>query len=240
MTDESEQLERLLSELHDGHLTEAQLAEARRAIAEDSNAAAAAHGYQRLDAVLQDWQVVSPGMDWEAFARQVSGRVADEMEERDADESTKLAAVDRLIEGSVEPLPAVDWDGLKSRISKAVHEEAAEEARPSTEPLQTWRRVVGWTGRVAVPLAAAAAVAIFFWGPWTSGPPGPDPSAGSIVMVSLEMPDSVGRVTVTFAQEPPANVSEPSPPIMGTAIAVGRPTGDGTVFEEQLDDACFY
>ncbi len=240
MTDESEQLERLLSELHDGHLADEQLADARRAIAEDPDAAATVRGYERLDGVLQDWQVVSPGMDWEAFARQVSSRVADEAEERDADESAKLAAVDRLIGDSVEPLPAVDWDVLKSRISRAVHEEAAEAARPSIKPSQSWRRVVGWTGRVAVPLAAAAAVVFLVWGPWMGGPPGPGVSAGPIVMVSLEMPDSVGQISVTFAEEPADGDYDVPPLVMGTAIAVGPSTGNNTTFEEPMDEAYFY
>ena len=251
----TEQLERLLSERRDGNLTAEVLVEVDRAIATDPDAAAAARQYARLDKLLACWRRPPADVDWPTLARQTAERVSAAADQ----------GVDQLLEHWAGPVPEVDWDALKSRISKAVHAEAARAGRRAAPAMQRWRRAANWAARVAVPLAAAAAIAILVWRPMTPTTRtglGAGVTVGPIVLVSLEGPGLAGSVSVAFEGRPAngavsANKPEWVPeggiqfiaPTMteqlaeadgGVAIAVGLASMEHSDAEEATDEAWLY
>ena len=270
----TEQVERLLSERPDGALTAEESAEVRRAIAGDSRAAAAARQYERLHRLLADWRALPADVDWEAFRLAASARVAGEAVGARRDSRTsdgRLAAtqrgaanvagdaVDRLVRRAAGDVPAVDWVALKSRISAAVQREALQTRHEGQVVPARWRRAMTWTGRVGLPLAAAAAIALLVWLPQTGG----DRSRGRadglkspIVVVSLEAPQSEGQVTVTFEGMPTggagraeigvrfdetAATAAPESPAGGMAIVVRSSAGAaGGGAAESFDDSPLY
>ena len=223
----NEQLERQISERRSGELTAAQLAEIERAIAADPVVAAAARQYERLDRLLGCWRKLPDHVDWEAFARQTAARVSAEA----ADEG-----VDGLLERWAGPMPEVNWGALKSRISGAVAEEAAGAHRQAATAASRWRRAANWA-RVAVPLAAAAAIALLVWWPGSASVPrGPGAAGRPIILVSLDAPGESGKVTVTFeGGEAPAGAAEPEwvtsggIKYVGPAEAETAPSSGGSV-----------
>jgi hypothetical protein len=148
-------------------------------------------------------------------------------------------AVDDLVTRAAEPLPEVDWDAFKARVSAAVRQEAATSAVPAQGAQYRWRRGAAWALRVGSPLAAAAVIAFAVWGPWADQPlvQGPRVGGRPLVVVSLERPDSAGRVSVTLDVVPVAFVDESVPPRGGVAIAIG-PAGMEEL--DLLDQAIFY
>jgi hypothetical protein len=246
--DESDQLERLLSEAPDGELTPGERAEVRRALAADPAAEATARAYEHLNDLLAGWRALPDAFDWEEFARQAADHVSRAAAGQGSEASGRpealearpgIEAVDRLVDDWAVPVPEVDWDALKSRISAAVREEVARAEQERVGAPLRWRRAARWGARVGAPLAAAAAIAILVWWPRTELPivPVGGDSAGPCVVVSLEMPESVGRISVTFEEGPAAVVEGSAPPAMGVAIAVSSPTAE---LQDTADEALFY
>jgi len=243
MTQRSEQLERLLSERLDGDLTADQLTELQGALSENPEAAATARQYERLNDLLAGWRALPGDIDWQEYARRLAGGVAKDVIEpsQSAAQETQGDPVDGLIQEWAKPLPDVDWDGLRSRISAAVREETAVTTARAAGSRKRWRRTAAWAVTIGTPLAAAALIAIVAWLPRTDLPitSGGGGSVQSVVVVSFEMPDSTGRIAVTFDEAPMADTGEtpvPQPP-GGVAIAIGPSTAE---HGETIDEALFY
>ncbi|MBN2561771.1 MAG: hypothetical protein JXQ75_12655 [Phycisphaerae bacterium] len=260
--DRSEQLERLLSEHQDGTLTADELARVRRALSDDGDAADAARRYARLNDLLAGWRALPEDVDWRTFTRQVADRVI----ENAADHTTptpgqttaalsqigavsarrepppRVQGIDRLLEDWAAPLPEVDWRALKSRISASIREEAARTCRGSTRKRPGWHQAASWVARVGLPLAAAAAIAIVVWWPRTEIPvvPAIGDSDGPIVLVSLDLPEPVGQVSVTFEEVPPDEAPGEQPLVGGVAIGVSRSSAEYAHYEEPMDEALLY
>ncbi len=263
MTDKAEQLERLLSEHLDDNLAPIQLADLQQALAEDPAAAASARGYARLSDLLASWRSLPGDIDWKAHARRLAGQtsssdVAPALAPADRpafDTAVQAAltgkrsqpgsrdqeheAVDRLIQDSVGPVPQVDWDGLKSRISAAVGQEAAAQTVRPASPRKRWRSAGARIGMVGGPLAAAAVIAFAVWGPQTAGPiaPGRINPTEPMVVVSLQMPEFAGQVSVAFEEGPAGQIDGSDSLPGGTAIAIGPPR-HGEL--QTIDEALFY
>ena len=254
MNQGSEQLERLIAERLDGTLTAEESARLDRVLAADPAAAAMARRYERLRMVLSGWRTLRRDIDWEALAARIARRVAEDAEQN------KDAAVDDLVRTAVPPMPEVDWDQFRARVSSAVRRDAASRAGDSSRDREAdagvrvlrrrWRRTATWIATVGAPLAAAAVIAIAVWWPG-AGSQLASPRAMSVaprVMVSLEDPTTTGRVAISFDQTPPGGYVEPSAPAEdadvdrpavsgGLVIAVESPV---TEFSESADDALFY
>jgi hypothetical protein len=256
MNQGSEQLERLIAERLDGSLTAEQRARLDLALAEDPEAAAMARQYQCLRTLLRGWRTLHRDIDWEALAARIAQRVAESVEQK------KDAAVDDMVREAVAPMPEVDWDQFKARVSSAVRHEAAIGAGAADEvpdrnadvgvraARRRWRRTATWFATVGAPLAAAAAIAIAVWWPGTASQIAP-PSVMSVapmVFVALDVPQASGRVAISFDQAAPAGYTD-QPSSSGEA-AVDRPAGggglaiavDSTAAEplESVDEAMFY
>jgi hypothetical protein len=198
----SEQLEQLLSERLDGTLTAEELTEVQRTVAGDPKAAATLQQYERLHGLLANWRSLPANVDWKAFAAATSAGVSKEERLAATQRGASSAAdddVDRLVRRAAGDMPEVDWAALKSGISAAVQREAEQTRRETVVVSAPWRRVMSWTGRVGLPLAAAAAIALLVWLPQTGdhGRRGAD-SKSPLVLVSLDAPTSGGRVSVSF------------------------------------------
>lgn len=226
MNEKSEQLEALLSRCLDDDLTAEEQARIRRAIAEDSEAATTAKRYERLNQILRSYRPLPGGLDWRVFFQNVSDRID---EARSAEESAKLDnALDDSLENWTKPLPDIDWDAFKARVSAAVHQEAAAtHATAARRPA-----MVRWFA----PLAAAAAIALtVWWYPWTETEVD-DPSR-SIVVVALDMPTDDRQISISFDETPVDPGQGDDFPVGSSAIAVGPgriETGDA------FDEAYFY
>jgi hypothetical protein len=249
-----EQLERLIAERLDGTLTAEESARLDRALAADPAAAAMARQYERLRLVLSGWRTLRRDIDWEALAASIARRVAEDAEQ------SKDAAVDDLVRGAVPPMPEVDWDRFKTRVSSAVRRDAASRAGESSEAQKAdagvrvlrrrWRRTVTWVATVGAPLAAAAAIAIAVWWPGTASQlssPHAMPVA-PMVVVALDVPTATGRVAISYDQAQPGGYVEPSAPDAdggvdqaavggGLAIAIESSAAEPS---ESADDALFY
>jgi hypothetical protein len=263
MTDQAEQLERLLSEQPDGDLEPGRLAELRRTLAEDPTAADTARRYTLLNDLLASWRALPGNIDWKAHARKLAGQTsrneADRAPERghqpEADNGLKVVpagagsrpgsqdrepeAVDRLIQNWAGPVPQVDWEGLRSRISAAVGQEAAAQVVGSAGSRRRWRPWFARIGMVGGPLAAAAVIAFAVWGPQTVGPvvPGSVGTAEPLIVVSFLMPEFAGHVSVAFEEGPAGQIEAPDSPPGGVAIAIGPPRNG---VRETIDEALFY
>jgi hypothetical protein len=249
-----QQLERLIAERLDGILTADEQARLDCALAADPAAAAMARQYERLRLVLSGWRTLQRDIDWESLAASIARRVAEDVGRK------QDAAVDDLVRGSVPPMPEVDWDRFKTRVSSAVRREAASKAGDSAQvekvdagvrvSRRRWRRTATWMATVGAPLAAAAAIAVVIWWPGASSQlssPHAVPVA-PMVVVALDMPTATGRVAISFDQAPPGGYVEPSAPAAdggvdqpagggGMAIAVDS---SGSEFSDSVDEAIFY
>ncbi|MFH1417364.1 MAG: hypothetical protein ABII12_03650 [Planctomycetota bacterium] len=271
MSEESEHLERLLSERPDGIAGADEQAESDRIIAEDPESAESSRRYERLQRMLDGWRPLRHDVDWDAFKLAVSERVTEAAEKEAsavldvridaaageaATEMTgprldKVAreyeAVEELVEEWAGSVPEVDWAGFKHRVSQAVREEAARLGRDAIlegaaeiekdSARRRWRKVSLRLASIGAPLAAAAAIAIFVLWPHGSDVTGPILGGGAskIVLVSLDVPGSAGRISITF-DEAPAGVEEVLPE-GGVAMAITPRNSDAV---EPLDEAFFY
>jgi hypothetical protein len=248
-----EQLERLIAERLDGTLTAEEQARLDRALAGDPAAAVTARRYECLHKLLSGWRTLHRDIDWEAFAAKIARRVAEDVEQE------KDAAVDHLVRESA-PMPEVDWDRFKARVSSAVRREAASIAGATAPdpaaavqiratPLR-WRRTAKWLATVGAPLAAAAAIVIAVWWPGAGhsiAPPHVLPAA-PMVFVSLDVPQAAGRIAIQFEETPPGGAGEEYAPasdgVADQPVAVGGMViaVDSSAAEplESADEALFY
>ncbi len=259
MTQRTDQLEELLSRNGDGDLTVDEQAQLHRLMADDPAAAADGRAYERLNGALKGFRRLPEGLDFRAFAGEVKARVAEQAaidasaeldraidpdaEGGDPSASREasgprfnkavqaLEAVDDLVLEAVGPVPDVDWDAFKTRVSTAVRKEAA--AQTPSRTAHRWPRAVGWFA----PMAAAAAVAMLVW--WPSGPATPDTDGGSSLTVAfaVDMPDQGGRVEVSFDESGGAPAVQPAAAPGGSAIAIAPPQA---AIADRVDDAYFY
>lgn len=223
MTDPREQLESLLSRQGDGDLTTAERAEIRRAVERDPSVAAELKRYEKLGALLASWRPVPANVDWASFRQGVSESI----------ESNELASVDAAVKGALGPMPAVDWNAFRTRVSSAVRAEArgaAARGHGSSD--------LSGMAKWLVPFAAAAAIAIAFFRSGGGPLPVTPPNSGdqpTIVLVSLDIPEANGRVSIAF-DETPAPEPEDKP-ANGLAYMKGVPAGGYLAGD---DDGLFY
>ncbi len=244
MTPNPEQLEKLITERQDGHLTAAELAEVERAVAADIAAAKLARHYEKIARLLTGFRTLPAGVDLDDFRRTVSRQVSDEagystaMEPASAPDlaatgGSQFAETDELVGQSFRSLPPVDWSAFRERVSAAVKAEAAVHARGretavagSARPVRRLR----WLARAAVPLAAAAVllIAIRQGGidlPSTEQEPALMPT---VVSIALDRPRPTGQVLITFdrsaAPAPNDTGNDRGGIIIATAGAVAPPT----------------
>jgi negative regulator of sigma E activity len=151
----------------------------------------------------------------------------------------------------------VDGDEFKARVSSAVRREAATTDRDATDAREaairqraarrTWRRTAKWFATVGAPLAAAAIIAIAVWWPGAVevvSQHGLVPPAKPLVLVALDMPETSGRVAITFEQgpggEPQANIGgedqRHSDVGGGVAVAIGSSAAEPA---ESVDEVLF-
>lgn len=248
-----EQLEKLITERHDGGLSPAELAELHRVLAMNADAAALSSEYERLNLLLSRFRVLPDSVDFRTLQDSVTRRVADEAAFQAsiaADSVVDPAAegaepvmagpridplrrqfeqVDEWLQGSVRPMPEVDWNAFRSRVSGAVREEAAVMRRG---------RIIRWALRAGVPLAAAAALFLAFRQPAIepNARPSVAPSARSIVSVALDSPRNDGTVTIAYdmSSSPAEDVREEGP---GLVIASGAST---SAVSDSMDVALLY
>lgn len=230
MTDERKQdIERRISERRDGELSAEERAEIERAIEADSANARAAAAYERLNALLKDWRVLPATVDWETSAR----RMVDRIRADGNSEEGQFASTDRLVRDWAGAMPAVDWPALSARISHAVREEAGRGG-------QTGRTKLSWIVKASLPLAAAAMIALAATWWRTAGPGSPmDGGSGgaSVVMVALDTPVAVGRISISFDRTPVGAPDQPNEESGGRAIAYGPKIKDTL---DSDDDVFFY
>jgi hypothetical protein len=198
MSDQREQLERLLSERADDALTAEQLAELERALAGDVELARKAQAYERLHVLLDGWRTLPGNIDWQNLTARIRRDVGEEAV------TATSAKIDDLVNDSYGPLPDVDWTQLQSRISAAVRSDVA--ARHGAAPRMTrrsWSRTAKRIVAVGAPLAVAAVIALAIWMPRTSLPVAQvAPTPKSLIVVSFETPHPTGKVNVAFDQKP--------------------------------------
>lgn len=222
MTDPREQLECLIARATDGDLTADERDVLSRAVAKDSHLAEDLHRYERLNAALSTWRSIPDNVDWVRFQRTVSDRVSDDA----------MAALDDTLRSAVGPMPSVDWSAFRSRVSSAVRAEAVRTGHASPHRIHFSRQA-----RWLVPIAAAAAIAIaVFRGGFV--PQGFVPTAvdrkPSVLVVSLDVPESTGRIAVMFDESPaPETVEdiEPSSAFVSTG---------GTIVIDDVDDGYLF
>jgi len=232
-----------------------------RLIASDPDAAQLDREYQRLANILSSWRQLPEGVDFRSFRSTVANAVAADVEFRvvqahDAGEKSNVAGItadaasrlsreykktDDVIRAvSAQPMPTVDWNALKSRISDAVRTEAAESdphhERTILLPAAKAAGAARHTGRAvgaskqfmwkkfALPLSAAAAIAIVattWFNRGTPVTPTPSPININRIVVQLAAPQHAGMVNIAFDESPmPATLAQ-EPPTRGAAIAVG-------------------
>ncbi|RIK67874.1 MAG: hypothetical protein DCC65_05220 [Planctomycetota bacterium] len=220
-----EHLERLIVDRLDGVLPPDQLSELTRALASSEDAAALSRQYEKLARILTGFRALPETVDLNSFRQSVSRRVGDEpayQASLAADSAIDPAAagelimsgprmeplrrqfekVDEWLHDSLRPMPAVNWDAFRSRVSGAVREEARTLRRGR------WTR---WVVGAGIPLAAAAALFLILRQPGTESmlpvghPPG---SAQSFVRVALDAPQSEGKVSISFDMSSSASVEQ--------------------------------
>lgn len=270
MTDKPSNLEQRISERNDLPGGDAEVA---RLIAADRNAARLDKSYAQLNHMLAGWRKLPEGVDFRSFRSTVANAVAADVEYRmvqahDAGEKPDVAGVtadaasrlsreykktDDAIRAATRPLPAVDWNALKSRISAAVRTEAAE-SDPHHERtiLLPAAKAAGATRRagraadaskqflwkkLALPLSAAAAIAIVATTWFNRGAPVtpvPTPINVNRIVVQLAAPQQAGMVNIAFDESPMPAALATEEPTRGAAIAVGPGHDD---FATLSDDA---
>lgn len=212
MTLPDENLEMLLSLALDGELSAAQRRTLDDALSADAGLRAEWERYKRLSRLLAGFRVPNPTVDLSGLMSRISTEIHKEAE-CDLDDM----GLDALLRKVASPMPEVDWEKLSHRISARVHREAA--TRPTS--LSRWRGKANWLARVAVPLAAAAVIAIAMWRPRQETPGGKGPIRPSVF--------------VSFDKSPPHDYVAPTAPTEGSGIAIGPPHQD--VNELPIDPA---
>jgi len=144
--------------------------------------------------------------------------------------SQALEAVDDLVMDAVGPMPEVDFDAFKARVSAAVRKEAALQTVSPAE--HRWPRVLGWFA----PLAAAAAVAGLVWYPGSVVTPGAkDDGAALTFAFAVDVPAQDGRIVVSFEETNDGAAVQEETTQGGSAIAIApAPVADN------VDDAFLY
>ncbi len=234
--DHPDEIERLLSEHGDGALPPAEQARLQKLINEDRQMAATARQFDRLNELLKGWRALPAAVDWPSLAKETRQAVSDEAEAK----AQGLAGVDRLIREWAGPTPEVDWTALRLRISAAVQQEAAIAQSRDRGRARQWGRSVVRIARVAVPLAAAAVIALMVWWPEAIPTPPGNTTGGSrtFVAVALEVPGRTGQVSVRLADGFSALPGEtPATPLVdfrfdegGVAPQVEAPAETGLTF----------
>ena len=224
--------------------------------------------YQRLANVLSNWRQLPEGVDFRSFRFTVANAVAADVEFRvvqahDAGKKPDVAGVtadaasrlsreykntdDAIRAATARPMPAVDWNALKSRISAAVRIEATESdphhertillpatraagaARSTRRAADTSKHFL-WK-KLALPLSAAAAIAIVattWFNRGTPVTPTPSPISVNRIVVQLAAPQHAGMVNIAFDESPMPAALAQEPPTRGAAIAVGPGHDDFT------------
>jgi len=262
MTNKPSNLEQRISERRDPSDTVGDAGELAGLIAADRDAANLDKAYARLGQMLNGWRRLPDSVDFRAFHTNTAGAVAADVEYRalvahetghapdviglTAEQALQLtreyAKTDDAIRAAAGPLPAVDWNALKSRISAAVRNEAAEsdphhertillpaagapnhsdKNRNSGTAGRRFRRPLQ---RFTMPLSAAAAVAIAATLWFQRGQPitpTPAPLAVNRIVVQLGAPTTTGSVQIAFDESPMTTVLAEELPTRGAAIAIG-------------------
>lgn len=198
--------------------------------------------YRLLAELLSGWRVLGEG-SLAALSGEISARIREDAEARasarvdqtidpsipvksiaaDAAIVRDFRAVDDLLQSVAAPMPPVDWKAFSTQVSSAVRREAKVVHR-HRRLIQ--RRYLNWVVRAAIPLAAAAVLAIALWPAKPTSTPvakGPAAEPKPMIFVSLEQPRaSSGKVSVTFDEAKPQPAGNESP-VPVTAIAIGPP-----------------
>lgn len=196
-----------------------------QAIAADPGLARERAAYARLDALLARFAELPADVDWEALSGDITAEIR-------AEAAASEDGVAPIVEQLSRPLPPVDWDAFRTRVSTAVREEAAQ---IDSQRTIKWPALFSW----AAPLAAAALIAIVVWGP-IGGPHVQDGGTKAIVsepvaMVEVEVaaPTTLGAgtVAISFDETPPeAAPIESSGLPGGTVIVNGSwPTAESAI-----------
>ena len=193
MSTNREQLEMMLVESLDAGV--AMPREVREWVAADADAAAMLKQYKQLGGLLKGWRVLPANIDFKNHAAQISVAIQEEHGARSLTE---------LVPHWSGPVPDVDYAALKNRISSAVAREAAGASRRDVQRAAVQRRrVFTWMGRIAAPLAVAAAIALAIW--WPRGTPtpqgtdiaqGPKDKQHPMVVVELQTPEQKASAKV--------------------------------------------
>lgn len=241
-------------------------------IARDPEAAKLDRAYARLAQTLSNWRTLPAGVDFRSFRSTVADAVAADVEYRvvqahdagtkpdvagiTADAASRLSREykktdDAIHAASGKPMPAVDWNALKNRISAAVRIEAAESdphhertiLLPAAKSAGATRRSSRAADvpkhflrkRLALPLSAAAAIAIVATALFNRGVPvSPTPINMNRILVQLAAPQQAGLVNLAFDESPMPAALAAEPSTRGAAIAIGPFHDD---FASLADDA---
>lgn len=235
MNEKADKFERLLSERPDRAASAEDLATVDRALADNPQAAETARQYDKLQALLKDWRSLPPGIDWDAVGQRLGEHAVSKGAECDTATASKDKTLDALVHGQAAPLPDVDWDRLKSRISFAVHEEAARNRQTSIGTRRGW---LNRLGKMGAPVAAAAAIAFAVWWPGdVKTPPVAGLTQGPAIVVAVETPAKQGNVLVRFVETPLEQGIDTSDGPGGYAYAHGPARGE---FAESIETGMFY
>ena len=262
MTNKPSNLEQRISERRDPTDTVGDAGDLAKLIAADREAANLDKAYARLGQMLNGWRRLPDSVDFRAFHTNVAGAVAADVEYRalvaheagqspdvvglTAEEALQLtreyAKTDDAIRAAAGPLPAVDWNALKTRISAAVHNEAtasdphhertillpAAKAPGATDKHRNndarGRRYRHPLQRFALPLSAAAAIALtatLWLNRGRTITPSPAPILAERIVVQLGAPTTTGSVQISFDESPMTAAAAEDLPTRGAAIAVG-------------------
>lgn len=188
-----------LSQALDGELSESDRRELERSIEQDPHLRDDARKLSDLHKLLARWSAANPDVDWDAFAKSVERLAVTESE------AEKLDRVDELLANWADTTPQLDWDEF-------THDVMAE-LQPASRASTLYRNLL----RIGMPLAAAAAIAIAFWGPFgNGGGSGPinqvalQTELSPVVQVRIGAPietrpvaiASASRAVVSFSREP--------------------------------------
>ncbi|HWL95545.1 MAG TPA: hypothetical protein VNT79_18650 [Phycisphaerae bacterium] len=224
MTEAREQLEALISRSTDDDFSAAERVQIERALSDRPELDRTRAEYERLGGLLAVWRDVPMSVEWSSFHRSVSSAVR-ERDEAVADDAG-LSSVDRVVRRMAGPMPQVDWSAFKARISSAVRAEATKSGAPASVGYRLPAGV-----RWLAPLAAAAVIAISIFRSQSpiSAPFETDESRPTMVLVSLDVPQSRGQISFSFDETERETGDTESLP--GTAFVT---TGPRTVsgFEE--------
>lgn len=225
-----ERLDWLLCERLDRALTADEAEELARAFARIPDAASRAQAFEKLAQTLRAWRQGLPAIDWDAqrgciragadeldeiaisesLDLRIDPTIGDPATAAPPLDSTlplraEYERTEQIVREWGQKLPPVDWAKLHSRIAAAVAREPEIHVTPQAPAAPRLRLSRAgfnwpWVANVAVPIAAAAAIALYFF--WPDNVPGPRPSesgaAAGTIVVALDAPMAGGRVIVSF------------------------------------------